>query len=65
MRIKQLKFATGQKFALSVTLRMRTINVQVQLDLTAAQLWASSPTAFHLTMVAETWNQQHLEQGYH
>ena len=48
-----------------VTLRMRELNLQVQRDLHATPLWACSPTASHLTTVAESWNQQQLEQGNH
>ena len=48
-----------------VTLRMNELNVQVQRDFLSTPLWACSPTANHLTTVAESWNQQQLEQGNH
>jgi hypothetical protein len=48
-----------------VALRMRELRLNVQRDLHATPLWACSPTASHLTKVAESWNQQQLEQGNH
>ena len=46
-----------------VSLRMRELKLNVQRFLHATPLWASSPTASHLTTVAESWNQQQLEIG--
>ena len=46
-----------------VALRMRELNLNVQRDFHATSLWACSPTASHLTTVAESWNQQQLEQS--
>ena len=48
-----------------VSLRMGELKLKVQRFLHATPLWASSPTASHLTTVAESWNQQQLEQGNH